>query len=90
MCIKYLAVPSSFITDESDHAHINITQVITKVFIPSTHISKPCDTVNIFLLVPITMATIPANKADWNKATDASALENASLIDTNDKWRIFK
>lgn len=36
--IKYLAVPSSFITEESDHAHINITPVITNVFIPSTHI----------------------------------------------------
>jgi len=30
------------------------------------------------------MATIPANKADWNRATDASAFENASLIDTNE------
>ena len=40
---------------------------------------------NIFLLTPIHKATIPANNAAWNKATDASALENASLIDTNDK-----
>ena len=30
------------------------------------------------------MAITPANKADWNRATDASALENASLIATND------
>ena len=30
------------------------------------------------------MATNPAKKADWKRATDASAFENASFIASND------
>ena len=35
------------------------------------------------------MATIPANNADWNSATDASAFEKASFMASNDAGEFF-
>ena len=81
---KNAAVPSSFITELNDHASIKITPVIISPFIPSTQTSTASVNVNIFLNTPIAIATMDANNADWNNATDASDALNASLIAVND------
>ena len=81
---KNAAVPNSLITELNDQASINITPVIRRPFIPSTHASIASETVNIFLKTAMTIATTEANNADWNNATEASELLKAWRIASND------
>ena len=69
--------------------HIRITPVIKSPFIPSIQIPIPSEIVKIFLETPNIRATIVANKADWNKTTEASAFEKAACIPAKLKGVLF-